>query len=341
MRDQKNLNETEHPGKSLAGRIFSAGSGESFSDLALEVYRFQYEHCRVYREFADALYRDPIHVRHVEEIPFLPVEFFRSREVISEDLNPVAEFRSSGTTGTIPSRHLVADTSLYDASLSGSFRRFYGDPSAYTFLSLTPEPSHNSHSSLIRMIVRLMKESPGKHHGFFLKDHKSLSQRLIENCKKGEKTILIGLTYALLDFAEQHPGDFPGLILVETGGMKGRRREITRYELHEMLQHAFPSSAVHSEYGMTELLSQAWSGGDGLFNCPPWMKILVREVNDPLSYCQYGRTGGISVIDLANLYSCSFIATQDLGRLYEDGSFEVLGRFDSSDLRGCTLMLQD
>jgi len=327
--------------KDLAERIFSLADGGAFSELAFEVFRLQYTNCAVYREFADALKRVPATVDSLEKIPFIPVEFFRSRDVITAGMPVVREFRSSGTTGSGYSRHLLADTAIYDESLLRGFTYAYGDPSNYTFLALTPKPEENPHSSLIYMISRLMEQNPDRKHGFFLDNMQALHQRIREISSKGAKAILVGLTYALLDFAERYPGDYPGLVIVETGGMKGRRREITRPELHERLANAFVSAGIHSEYGMTELLSQAWSTGEGRFYTPPWMKVMIREANDPLSWCQAGRTGGISIIDLANLNSCSFIATQDLGRIYDDGSFEVLGRFDSSDLRGCSLMIQE
>ena len=325
----------------LREKIFTTLPGDRFRDLVLEVFAFQYGNCRIYREFADALSRNPGNVHKEEDIPFLPVEFFKSQEIICAGMEPMREFHSSGTTGSEPARHLVADTGIYDTSLLKGFSLAYGDPSGYTFLALTPGPDQNPSSSLIYMIAKLMEQSPGRHHGFFLNDSQGLRDRLDEPGVSPGKTILIGLTYALLDFADNFPGACTGLIVTETGGMKGRRKEITRDELHGRLYEALSPAGVHSEYGMTELLSQSWSKKSGLFCTPPWMKVLVREVNDPFAYSPWGHTGGINIIDLANLYSCSFIATQDLGRAHEDGSFEVLGRFDSSDLRGCSLMIQD
>jgi len=280
-------------------------------------------------------------VKQLEDIPFLPVELFKSQEISCSGMPTVREFRSSGTTGSLASRHLLADLLLYDTSLLKGFSHFYGDPREYTFLSLTPAPEENPYSSLIYMITKLMQQNTTLRHGFFLHDEKGLRQRLQGSVKTPGNMILIGLSYALLDFAERNRGIYPGLVVIETGGMKGRRKEITKTELYERLKDGFISAGIHSEYGMTELLSQAYSKKDGLYLPPPWMKVLIREVNDPFAFCSYGRTGGISIIDLANLYSCSFIATQDLGRAFENGSFEVLGRFDSSDLRGCSLMIQD
>jgi len=328
-------------GVKLAERIFTIGSRSEFCDLVMEFFRFQYKNCVVYREFADALSRNPGNVRQPEDIPFIPLEFYKSQEIICSGMKPVREFQSSGTTGSAPGRHLLANPLLYDSSLLKGFSHAYGDPAGYTFLSLTPRPDENPHSSLIYMISKLMQQNPILPHGFFLNDPESLLLHLTDPSVSSGKTILIGLTWALLDFGEKYPGDYPGLVVMETGGMKGRRKEITRAELHERLKEAFSSAGIHSEYGMTELLSQAWSKQEGIFRTPPWMKVMVREVNDPFCWCSPGRTGGISIIDLANVYSCSFIATQDLGRVREDGSFEVLGRFDSSDLRGCSLMIQE
>lgn len=325
----------------LSERIFKVRNEEGFNILALEVYAYQYEHCAVYREFSDALRRNPGNVRDLQDIPFLPIELFKTRKVVVKDLNPVKEFRSSGTTAALRSIHMVADMALYHESLLKGFELAYGHPSEFRFLALTPRPELNRHSSLIYMIEKLMEGSPDHGHGFFLDHPSRLDSTLRQTGTDSGRTMLIGLTYALLDFAEKHAGNYPGLIIVETGGMKGRRKEITRTELHDTLQSAFPASLIHSEYGMTELLSQAWSKSEGRFITPPWMKVLIREINDPFAYAREGRTGGISVIDLANLNSCSFIATQDLGRLLEGGGFEVLGRFDSSDLRGCSLMLQE
>ncbi|MEI7490794.1 MAG: acyl transferase [Bacteroidota bacterium] len=333
--------EIEISADNLRERIFSIACGYGFNELALDVYRFQYKNSLVYREFSDALSRNPVNVCSAEDIPFLPVEVFKSREIICSGMKALTEFRSSGTTASVPARHLLADPTIYDDSLLKGFKLACGDPSGYTFLSLTPKPAENKTSSLIYMISKLMRQNPDRPHGFFLNDFEGLRKRLNEPATLPEKTILIGLTYALLDFAEKYPGEYPGLIVIETGGMKGRRKEITRLELHERLKQAFSRAEIRSEYGMTELLSQAWSGRAGLFSSPPWMKILIREVNDPFSFCTVGRSGGISIIDLANLYSCSFLATQDLGKVHDDGRFEVLGRFDSSDLRGCSLMIQE
>jgi len=316
-------------------------SEKDFTAVALEVFRFQYENCDVYRAFADALSVDPERITNLLNIPFIPIEFFKTREVICRGKKVLKVFHSSGTSGTIPSRHLIAAPWIYESSLLRGFCRAYGDPSEFTFLSLTPKPEENPYSSLIYMIRFLMERNPGLPHGFYPDNQDRLMKQLSGPHAQREKTVLFGLTWALLDFAEKYPGDYSGLTVIETGGMKGRRKEITREELHHVLRKGFSGAHIRSEYGMTELLSQAWSGPDGLFSGPAWLKILTREVNDPFAYTSYGKTGCINIIDLANLYSCSFIATEDLGRVFEGGKFEVLGRLDSSELRGCALMAEE
>jgi len=324
--------------RKLEDLIFKA-CGKDFTSLALRVFRFQHEHCEVYRAFADALSVDPASVTSLEDIPFLPIEFFKTHEVVCRGKQGLRVFHSSGTTGTVPSRHFI-DPGIYEASLLKGFRLAYGDPAGYTFLALTPGPDENPYSSLIFMIRVLMEQDPGHDRGFYLNEPAGLMKRL--NASSGrEKIVLFGLSWALLDFAERYPGDYSGLTVIETGGMKGRRKEITREELHAGLRTGLRGSSIRSEYGMTELLSQAWSGPGGLFTCPGWMKVLIRELNDPFAYISCGKTGCINVIDLANLYSCSFIATDDLGKLSEDGRFQVLGRLDASELRGCSLMIGD
>jgi hypothetical protein len=237
------------------------------------------------------------------------------------------------------SRHLVADLDLYRRSFVNGFRKFYGDPADIQFLALTPPPDQAPDSSLVFMINGLMDLSDSPENGFFLTNHSGLRTRLLQKRATRKRIMLIGLSYALLDFIADYPGDYSPLIVVETGGMKGRRNEMVREELHETLCRGFGVTSIHSEYGMTELLSQAWSSGNGLFSTPPWMKVLIRDASDPLSWAKPGATGGINVIDLANRHSCSFIATEDLGRMHPDGKFEVIGRFDAADLRGCSLMV--
>ena len=305
----------------------------------MEVFLYQYSQNEVYHEFVDARRINIRSISRVEDIPFLPIEFFKTRDVVCGNVPPQAIFRSSGTTGMVRSRHLVTDLSLYRHSFIKGFERCYGNPEHVQFLALTPTPEQAPDSSLVYMIQQLMDLSSSPENGFFLANHSGLHARLRQQRARGRKVVLIGLTYALLDFAANFPGDYEPVIVIETGGMKGKRQEITREELHSLLCPAFGVEQIHSEYGMTELLSQAWSQGDGRFSTPPWMKVLIRETNDPLTYVGPDETGGINIIDLANQDSCSFIATEDLGRLLFDGQFEVLGRFDPSEARGCSLMI--
>ncbi len=319
--------------------MFAIASEQEFNLFALEVFRNQYDQNEVYREFVDARRINVKHVGSIREIPFLPIEFFKTREVVCGNVPPQAVFRSSGTTGMVRSRHLVTDLALYRHSFVKGFKRFYGDPEDVQFLALTPTPEQAPDSSLVYMIQQLMDLSSSPENGFFLANHSGLHARLRQRRARGKKTVLIGLTYALLDFANNYPGGYLPVIVIETGGMKGKRHEIMREELHSILCPAFGVEHIHSEYGMTELLSQAWSQGDGRFSTPPWMKILIRDTNDPLAYLGPGVSGAINIIDLANQDSCSFIATEDLGKLHPDGQFEVLGRFDAADARGCNLMV--
>jgi hypothetical protein len=319
--------------------MFGIASMQEFTTHALELFRYQYNQNTVYHDFVDARKIAVNTVDRVEDIPFLPIEFFKTRDVVCGNVPPQAVFRSSGTTGMTRSRHLVTDLAVYRHSFIKGFERCYGNPEHVQFLSLTPTPEQAPDSSLVYMIQKLMDLSSSPENGFFLASHSGLSARLRQRRAKDKKVVLIGLTYALLDFATKYPGDYSPLIVIETGGMKGQRKEITREELHSLLCPAFGVGQIHSEYGMTELLSQAWSQNDGLFSTPPWMKIMIRDINDPLSYIGPGETGGINIIDLANENSCSFIATEDLGRMHYSGQFEVLGRFDASDARGCSLML--
>ena len=320
--------------------IFSISGQKQFEKIALKVFRFQYENNLVYKKFCDLLKTDVQKVKSLQQIPFLPIQFFKSHEVVS-NTNPVQEiFISSGTTGMITSKHLVTDVALYEESFRKGFSEFYGTIEDYVVLALLPSYLEREGSSLIYMVDDLLKQSKHPKSGYFLHDLASLYQTLLSLKETKQKTILIGVTYALLDFAEQFKIDFPELIVMETGGMKGKRKEMIRQELHEILCTSFGVKNIHSEYGMTELLSQAYSYGKGIFNCPPWMKILLRDTSDPLSLLEGKQSGGINVIDLANINSCSFIATQDLGKLNHNGSFEILGRFDNADIRGCNLLVQ-
>ncbi|MBS7787122.1 acyl transferase [Flavobacterium sp. CYK-55] len=322
-----------------ADDIFTLSSRKAFDKLALKVFRYQHEHNAVYRAFCDYLNTDVQQVKTIAKIPFLPIQFFKTHEVICGE--PVVEqiFTSSGTTGMSTSRHLVSDVSMYEQSYRLGFSAFYGNIQDYVVLALLPSYLEREGSSLIYMVDDLIKRSEHPESGFYLHNTDELAQKLKKLDASGQNVLLIGVTYALLDLVEQHSFALQNTIIMETGGMKGRRREMIREELHQVLCQGFGVPSIHSEYGMTELLSQAYSLGEGIFECPPWMHVLVRDTEDPLQYIDSGKTGGLNVIDLANLNSCAFIATQDLGKQYENGSFEVLGRFDHSDIRGCNLMV--
>lgn len=326
-----------------ADKIFGVTDNE-FEGLALEIFRFQYDQTGIYRGFCDAMRIDPSMVTRPERIPFLPIQFFKSRQVISGPFEPGIIFESSGTTGAINSRHLVKDISLYDRSFRKAFEKFYGNPQQLCIIGLLPSYLERKHSSLVYMVDALIKSSLHPKSGFYLYDHEALFRVLTENEQAGQPTLLIGVTYALLDFAEQYSMSLQHTIIMETGGMKGRREELTRPEVHDRIQQSLGVKEVHSEYGMTELLSQAYSAGAGIFGCPPWMKVILRADDDPLQLILPGnirqaRAGAVNVIDLANLHSCSFIATDDIGKLYPGGRFEILGRLDNSDARGCGLMI--
>ncbi|MFB9845534.1 LuxE/PaaK family acyltransferase [Mucilaginibacter ginsenosidivorans] len=320
-------------------QVFSISNNRQFIDAALQVFRFQASSCLVYNDFITNLGVDVNSVKTVEDIPFLPISFFKSHDILSTDEEVQVTFTSSGTTGMINSKHLVTDLSWYEGSFRRAFEIFYGDIKNYCVLALLPSYLEREGSSLIYMAKDLVESSKNSDSGFFLYNHDELFAQLNKQKTINKPTLLIGVTFALLDFVENYQIDFPELIVMETGGMKGRRKEMIREELHQTLCKGFGVKSIHSEYGMTELLSQAYSKGEGIFNCPPWMKIITRDTNDPMSVLSNGQTGGINVIDLANINSCSFIATQDLGKLYADGSFEVLGRFDNSDIRGCNLLV--
>ncbi len=319
--------------------IFTISSQKQFEKIALKVFRSQYENNTVYREFCEFLKVEKHTVKSLEKIPFLPVQFFKSHDVISTSEAIQETFTSSGTTGMITSKHLVTDVSLYEQSYRLAFSEFYGNIEDYTVLALLPSYLERSGSSLIYMVKDLIELSNNEHSGFYLHNYDELIAKLIELDSSGQNVILIGVTYALLDLIEKQNFQLKNTIIMETGGMKGKRKEIIREELHSILSKGFGVSNIHSEYGMTELLSQAYSLGNGIFECPSWMQILVRDTEDALTYVDFGKTGGVNVIDLANINSCSFIATQDLGKKYSNNSFEILGRFDNSDIRGCNLMV--
>ena len=319
--------------------IFTISSQKQFEKIALKTFRFQYENNLVYREFCDFLKTDVQKVKSLEQIPFLPIQFFKSHAVVSSTNAAEETFSSSGTTGMATSKHFVTDISLYEESYRKGFSQFYGNIEDYVVLALLPSYLEREGSSLIYMVEDLIQMTNNPESGFYLHNHEELIEKLTRLDNSGQNVILIGVTYALLDLIEKHPFQLQNTIIMETGGMKGQRKEMIREELHEQLCQGFGVKAIHSEYGMTELLSQAYSLGNGVFECPSWMQILVRDTEDALTYVADGKTGGINVIDLANINSCSFIATQDLGKKNPNNSFEVLGRFDNSDIRGCNLMV--
>lgn len=322
-----------------ASDIFTISNAKQLEKIALKVFRFQYDNNTVYREFCELLKVEKQQVKSLEQIPFLPIQFFKSHAVVSNS-NPIQEtFTSSRTTGMVTSKHLVTDISLYEESYRQGFSQFYGNIEDYTILALLPSYLEREGSSLIYMVNDLIKLSNNTNSGFYLNQYEELTKTLIDLDQSGQNVLLIGVTYALLDLIERQNFQLKNTIVMETGGMKGKRKEMIREELHEILCKGFGVSTIHSEYGMTELLSQAYSLGNGVFECPPWMQILIRETEDALSYVANGKTGGINVIDLANINSCSFIATQDLGKKNPNTTFEVLGRFDNSDIRGCNLMV--
>jgi phenylacetate-coenzyme A ligase PaaK-like adenylate-forming protein len=324
----------------LPDLIFNQKDSASFSETALRIFKFQAEKNPVYRHFLTSLGRNVRGVNNISDIPFLPAEFFKSQTVAIENLPFETVFESSRTSGNTPGRHFVHDLKIYEESFLKSFRYFYGDPSGYFIAALLPSYSERQNSSLIYMMNGLIKESLISNSGFYNNTLENLIRNIQLANTSGQKSLLLGVSFALLDLANNYSPDLSGTIVMETGGMKGRRKEITREELHEILKQKLNVPAIHSEYGMTELLSQAYSKGNGIFYCPPWMKILIRDPQDPLTVTdEQGRTGGINIIDLANIYSCSFIASGDFGTLNEKGGFGISGRFDNSDIRGCNLMV--
>ena len=323
----------------MQNAVFNIQNQSDFKTCALQVFRHQFKNNAIYRSFCDLLYIHSSDVKEVEEIPFLPIQFFKSHAVLSSTQAVKETFTSSGTTGSSVSKHMVTDLSWYTKSYTKGFEYFYGPIEEYTVLGLLPNYLERDGSSLIYMVDDFIKKSNKPSSGFYLNNLTELSKTLIALDKKGEKVLLIGVTFALLDLIERQQFKLQNTIIMETGGMKGRRKEMIREELHEILCAGFGVSKIHSEYGMTELLSQGYSSGDGVFDCPPWMKILARDTEDALTMVGTNKTGGLNVIDLANYNSCSFIATQDLGKVDNNGSFEVLGRFDHSDIRGCNLMV--
>ena len=349
-------------------KVFNVNEG-NFQDLALEVFQFQYQHNSIYRTYVDMLKFNPQEINKLPDIPFLPIRFFKTHCIKTTDFEPAYEFQSSGTTQTIKSHHFIKDIELYRQSFTKGFELFYGPVENWCIIGLLPSyleqkpGSPAGNSSLVFMVNELISKSGHEQSGFYLYEHEKLRDTLKNLEEKGQKTLLIGVTFALLDFAEEYSFPLKHTFIMETGGMKGRREELVRDEVQQLLKRKFQLDVIHSEYGMTELLSQAYSKGEGIFHCPPWMKVLIRDEEDPLEIqsavgsrqlatrpdvtpdsrftiddSRLTMKGVINVIDLANIYSCSFIATDDAGKLYGDGSFEVIGRIDNSDIRGCSLM---
>ena len=309
-----------------------------FSSSALALFRYQFEHNKVYRSYCDLLNINPSEVQKISEIPFLPIQFFKSHIVISNNTSPKKYFESSGTTGQICSKHYLLDLSLYHKSFEKGFELFYGDIENYAIIALLPSYKRE-HSSLVYMVNEWIKKTNHPLSGFYLDEWDQLKNTLEDLESKNQKTILLGVSFALLEAIEKYDWNLNNTIIMETGGMKGMRKELIRSALHRSLKEGFGVKSIHAEYGMTELLSQAYSNADGIFYCPPWMKVSIRDLEDPFEIQSFGKTGGLNIIDLANVDSCAFIATQDLGILHADSGFEVLGRFDQAELRGCNLML--
>ncbi len=323
-------------------KIFNA-SYYSFNKIALEHFNFQYHNNYVYRQFTDSIGIKPLNVGSIPDIPFLPIQFFKTKKVVTTEFEPEIIFESSGTSGAQNSKHFVKSIDLYKKSFIKTFKLFYGDESEWCVLGLLPSYLERENSSLVFMVNDLVNNSRHPFSGFILNDYEKLHHTLLHNEILQQPTLLIGVTYALLDFAEKFEMKLSNTVIIETGGMKGRRKEMIREELHKILQNRLGVKSIHSEYSMTELLSQAYSRQNGLFKCAPWMKVLIRDEDD---YRQVScsaeikqhKTGLINIIDLANIYSCSFIATDDIGKLYNNDNFEVLGRCDASDIRGCSLL---
>ncbi|WP_298310830.1 acyl transferase [uncultured Aquimarina sp.] len=323
----------------LAETIFTIQNDQDFEKAALRVFQHQYINCKIYQRFCNLLGVTKSSIKNSRDIPFLPIEFFKQEKIVSSPSNIQQIFTSSGTTGSITSKHYVTNLNIYESSFRKGFQHFYGDIRDYTILALLPSYLEREGSSLVYMADKLIKESQEPKSGFYLDQTEKLVTMLKQLTKQGKKVLLIGVSFALLDLVENYDISLnKDTIIMETGGMKGRRKEMIRGQLHQILKKGFGVSKIHSEYGMTELLSQAYSKGDGIFYCPPWMKVSTRDTEDALTPLPSNKTGGVNIIDLANINSCSFIATQDLGKTYDNGSFEILGRFDHSDIRGCNLM---
>ena len=325
----------------IKNKIFGIINQDDFLEMAQEIFRYQAHKNQVYSKFLKSLRKDYSEADSLIQIPFLPAGFFRDNKVVTGNKPAEIIFESSGTKGTLTARHYVSDLEIYKESFLRTFSGFFGDPSQYFIAALLPSYTERENSSLVFMMDEIIKSSNYNESGFYNNNIPLMLSRIETAKNRGRKIFLMGVSFALIDLAEKYHPDLSGIIIVETGGMKGRRKELTRGELHFILKSRFNADTIHSEYGMTELLSQAYSKEGGRFYSPPWMKIFIRDLQDPLSVIsQPGETGGINIIDLANINSCSFIATDDLGKVHEDGSFEVLGRLDNSDIRGCNLMIE-
>jgi len=319
--------------------IFNISSEKEFNETCIEVFQYQYNNNLIYRKFCNLLGSSKSSVKKISDIPFLPIDFFKKEKIVSSKLKEDIIFSSSGTTGKLTSKHYVTDLNIYEESFNKGFQYFFGDVSKYCILALLPSYLERQGSSLIYMAEKLIQQSNHPNSGFYLYNIDKLIDVLKKLEQQEQPTLLLGVSFALLDIIEKHKLQLKHTIVMETGGMKGRRKELIRSELHHLLSQGFNTKVIYSEYGMTELLSQAYSNGNGIFKCPPWMKILIRNTEDATQLIGAKKTGGINVIDLANFNSCSFIATQDLGKTFNNGSFEVLGRFDHSDIRGCNLLV--
>lgn len=330
--------------KNYINSIFKIRSSKDFEAKALEAFNLQYKYCKVYQEYVDLIDIRVEEVKSVAQIPFLPIKFFKNKLVETELVLPKEKFKekvfsSSATTGLISSTHIVKDINLYEESFSKAFRKFYGEPSQYRILGLLPSYLERDGSSLVYMVNKLMEDSDNLDNGYYLYNYKELALKLKQLKDKGEKTILFGVTFALLDMLNEDMPKFEDLIIIETGGMKGRGKELKRSNIHEILMDSFGTKSIHSEYGMAELLSQAYSSGEGIFYTPDWMKVYIRDIRDPFKYLRPKEIGGLNIIDLANINSCCFIETEDMGWMGLDGGFTIEGRIKNSDLRGCNMLL--
>ena len=320
----------------LSKRIFNISNEDEFNSIALEVFDFQYKNIPVYKKYVDLVKSQKKSINDYKEIPFLPIDFFKSNHIIADNSKIEKTFLSSGTSNTIRSKHLVKDLELYEQTFSAGYKHFYSDPKEWTILALLPSYLDQGDSSLIYMVNNFIKKSENPESNYINYDLDVLKNLILK--LKNKNVLLIGVSYALLELSELESFNLENWVIMETGGMKGRRKEMVRQELHQQLKKAFNVDAIHSEYGMTELLSQAYSKKNGLFETPPWMKFIIRDFEDPYSLAKINSSGGINIIDLANIYSCSFIETQDIGKEVEKDSFEILGRFDQSEVRGCNLL---